>query len=238
MGRDIAERIEWVEGDLAVWTPRRNHFDLVVCLYVHVAGSVDEMVRRMATGVAAVPDRPLRLYERRAFERRLPGVSTNFEQFDTRTSWHPVERTPAGATHQSPLRKGGDPNDIRVGKRLVVARAFTARVLRLSSGEAGFLRTGHRASALPVHSTAPRCSVGKLSMTRADPLIRCDECRSPFTSDSSRMAALCPECSHWLYGYPNCTHEMVGGECRTCRWDGSVTPFVQCVKDEAEASLR
>jgi SAM-dependent methyltransferase len=52
LGPDIAARIAWVEGDLAVWTPPRNHFDLVVCLYVHVAGSVDEMVRRMASGVA------------------------------------------------------------------------------------------------------------------------------------------------------------------------------------------
>jgi 2-polyprenyl-3-methyl-5-hydroxy-6-metoxy-1,4-benzoquinol methylase len=52
LGPDITERIAWVEGDLAVWTPPRNHFDLVVCLYVHVAGSVDEMVRRMASGVA------------------------------------------------------------------------------------------------------------------------------------------------------------------------------------------
>jgi 2-polyprenyl-3-methyl-5-hydroxy-6-metoxy-1,4-benzoquinol methylase len=52
LGPDIAERIAWVEGDLAAWTPRRNDFDLVVCVYVHVAGSVDEMVRRMASGVA------------------------------------------------------------------------------------------------------------------------------------------------------------------------------------------
>ena len=52
LGPDIAERIAWVEGDLAVWTPPRDHFDLVVCLYVHVGGSVDEMVRRMASGVA------------------------------------------------------------------------------------------------------------------------------------------------------------------------------------------
>jgi 2-polyprenyl-3-methyl-5-hydroxy-6-metoxy-1,4-benzoquinol methylase len=52
LGPDIAARIVWVEGDLAVWTPPRDHFDLVVCLYVHVAGSVDEMVRRMASGVA------------------------------------------------------------------------------------------------------------------------------------------------------------------------------------------
>jgi SAM-dependent methyltransferase len=44
--------IEWVEGDLATWAPQPGHFDLVVCLYVHVAGSVEEMVRRMAAGVA------------------------------------------------------------------------------------------------------------------------------------------------------------------------------------------
>lgn len=52
-GPEIAGRIEWVEGDLATWTPQPGHFDLVVCLYVHIAGSVGEMVRRMADGVAA-----------------------------------------------------------------------------------------------------------------------------------------------------------------------------------------
>jgi 2-polyprenyl-3-methyl-5-hydroxy-6-metoxy-1,4-benzoquinol methylase len=52
LGPEIAERIAWVEGDLGVWTPPRDHFDLVVSLYVHVAGSVEEMVRRMASGVA------------------------------------------------------------------------------------------------------------------------------------------------------------------------------------------
>jgi 2-polyprenyl-3-methyl-5-hydroxy-6-metoxy-1,4-benzoquinol methylase len=44
--------IEWVEGDLATWSPEPGRYDLVVCLYVHVAGSVEEMVRRMAAGVA------------------------------------------------------------------------------------------------------------------------------------------------------------------------------------------
>lgn len=53
LGSDIAERIAWLEGDLGVWTPPLEHFDLVVCLYVHIAGSVDEMVRRMASGVAS-----------------------------------------------------------------------------------------------------------------------------------------------------------------------------------------
>ena len=52
MGPDIAARINWVEADLTTWTPQRDGYDLVVCLYVHVPGSVEEMVQRMATGVA------------------------------------------------------------------------------------------------------------------------------------------------------------------------------------------
>ncbi len=52
MGPDVAERIDWLEADLATWTPRRDGYDLVLCLYVHVAGSVEEMVQRMATAVA------------------------------------------------------------------------------------------------------------------------------------------------------------------------------------------
>jgi hypothetical protein len=51
MGPDVADRIDWVEADLATWTPQRDAYDLVVCLYVHVAGSVEELVQRMATGV-------------------------------------------------------------------------------------------------------------------------------------------------------------------------------------------
>ena len=51
-GADVAGRIDWVEGDLETWTPEPGHYDLVMCLYVHVAGSVAEMVQRMAVGVA------------------------------------------------------------------------------------------------------------------------------------------------------------------------------------------
>ncbi len=51
-GPDVAGRIDWVEADLASWTPRPDAYELVVCLYVHVSGSVEEMVQRMATGVA------------------------------------------------------------------------------------------------------------------------------------------------------------------------------------------
>ena len=51
-GADVAERIEWVEGDLGTWIPTPGRYDLVSCLYVHVAGSVVEMVRRLGAGVA------------------------------------------------------------------------------------------------------------------------------------------------------------------------------------------
>jgi SAM-dependent methyltransferase len=51
-GADVAGRVDWVEADLATWNPGPGHFDLVVCLYVHVAGSVQEMVRRVGAGVA------------------------------------------------------------------------------------------------------------------------------------------------------------------------------------------
>jgi 2-polyprenyl-3-methyl-5-hydroxy-6-metoxy-1,4-benzoquinol methylase len=51
-GADVAARIDWIEGDLASWTVEPGRYDLVVCLYVHVAGSVADMVRRMANGVA------------------------------------------------------------------------------------------------------------------------------------------------------------------------------------------
>lgn len=52
LGTDLSQRIAWVEGDLATWVAPPEAFELVVCLYVHVAGPVEEMVRRMAGGVA------------------------------------------------------------------------------------------------------------------------------------------------------------------------------------------
>lgn len=52
LGADVAARIEWVEGDLGTWVPSPRQFDLVSCLYVHVAGSVAEMVQRLGSGVA------------------------------------------------------------------------------------------------------------------------------------------------------------------------------------------
>jgi SAM-dependent methyltransferase len=52
LGSDIAERIAWVEGDLAALVPDVGAYDLVTSLYVHVSGSVEEMVARLAIGVA------------------------------------------------------------------------------------------------------------------------------------------------------------------------------------------
>lgn len=52
LGADVAERIDWVQGDLGAWMPEPAAYDLVVSLYVHVAGSVEAMVGRLAAGVA------------------------------------------------------------------------------------------------------------------------------------------------------------------------------------------
>jgi SAM-dependent methyltransferase len=51
-GFDVAARIDWVRGDLAIWSPPPGRYDLVTCFYVHVAGSVTELVQRLAAGVA------------------------------------------------------------------------------------------------------------------------------------------------------------------------------------------
>lgn len=52
LGPDVADRVDWVEGDLGTWAPEPGAYDLVVSLYVHVAGSVVETVQRLASGVA------------------------------------------------------------------------------------------------------------------------------------------------------------------------------------------
>ncbi len=52
VGAEVAERIDWVQGDLSTWTPQPSHYDLVLSLYVHVADSVESMLHRLAAGVA------------------------------------------------------------------------------------------------------------------------------------------------------------------------------------------
>jgi 2-polyprenyl-3-methyl-5-hydroxy-6-metoxy-1,4-benzoquinol methylase len=52
LGADVAARVEWIAADLGAWTPPPERYDLVACLYVHVAGSVPALVRGLAAGVA------------------------------------------------------------------------------------------------------------------------------------------------------------------------------------------
>jgi SAM-dependent methyltransferase len=51
-GQGIAERVEFVHADLTGWAPESGAYDLVLSLYVHVPGSVEAMVQRLASGVA------------------------------------------------------------------------------------------------------------------------------------------------------------------------------------------
>jgi len=51
-GADVAKRIDWIESDLATWRLEAGRYDLVVCMYVHIADSVEAFVERMARAVA------------------------------------------------------------------------------------------------------------------------------------------------------------------------------------------
>jgi len=51
-GPEIAARIGWIEADLAAWTPEPARYELVASIYVHIAGSVEEAVGRLAAAVA------------------------------------------------------------------------------------------------------------------------------------------------------------------------------------------
>ena len=48
---NVGNLVDWVEADLDHWQPERDAYDLVSSLYVHVSGSVEEMVRRLASAV-------------------------------------------------------------------------------------------------------------------------------------------------------------------------------------------
>lgn len=50
----------------------------------------------------------------------------------------------------------------------------------------------------------------------------CDECESEYFSYTSKMAQLCPNCSHYLYGYENCIHNFVDGRCLKCYLDKKI----------------
>jgi hypothetical protein len=63
---------------------------------------------------------------------------------------------------------------------------------------------------------------------------KCDECKSLYFADASRMCQLCPECSHVLYGYVNCDHHFGGRRrCIRCYWDRSESKVIRRIKREA-----
>lgn len=55
----------------------------------------------------------------------------------------------------------------------------------------------------------------------------CVECKSDYFKNSSKMAELCPNCAHELYGYPNCEHKFKNGNCIKCGWNGQTSDFAK-----------
>lgn len=59
----------------------------------------------------------------------------------------------------------------------------------------------------------------------------CNECKSEYYIDSSRMGGLCPECSHILYNYENCIHQFENGRCKKCFWNGNASDYIKKIKE-------
>lgn len=58
-------------------------------------------------------------------------------------------------------------------------------------------------------------------------LNNCDECESEYYKESSEMIGLCPDCSHKLYGFPNCEHKFENGKCVKCGWNGMTSEYLK-----------
>lgn len=56
--------------------------------------------------------------------------------------------------------------------------------------------------------------------------VTCDECEIEFFANVSPMPNLCPNCSYFLYGYPNCDHQFDDKICQKCGWNGNVSAFI------------
>jgi hypothetical protein len=63
----------------------------------------------------------------------------------------------------------------------------------------------------------------------------CDECGGDYLTASSQMWQLCPECAHYLYGYPLCDHVFVESHCSKCGWSGTRSDYIlQLIETERE----
>jgi len=58
----------------------------------------------------------------------------------------------------------------------------------------------------------------------------CNECGSEYIARLSKMAGLCPECAHVLYGYENCNHTFEDGRCIHCYWNGNTSAYISGLK--------
>ena len=58
------------------------------------------------------------------------------------------------------------------------------------------------------------------------PVQPCDECGGDYFTAASQMSKLCPECAHYLYGYPLCEHEFVNQKCSKCGWSGTRSKYI------------
>lgn len=59
----------------------------------------------------------------------------------------------------------------------------------------------------------------------------CVECGSEFLKSKSKMASLCTECAHVLYGYEKCDHIFEKGQCIKCLWNGQQSEYVKSLKN-------
>ena len=57
-----------------------------------------------------------------------------------------------------------------------------------------------------------------------------DECESEYYANASKMMKLCPDCSHYLYEYPNCEHDFQKGRCSKCHWNGKTSNYITRLK--------
>jgi SAM-dependent methyltransferase len=139
IGADVAGRITWVEGDLGSWAPAPRSFDLVSCLYVHVAGSVGELVTRLGAGVAPAGT---------PGPGRAPARGPGDRRFD------PGRRS--GAGHRRGSARG--PRPVRVGDPR--GRGAAARRRRKRRGRGGTRRTTGlaRGRRLGARTSAPTAS--------------------------------------------------------------------------------
>lgn len=58
----------------------------------------------------------------------------------------------------------------------------------------------------------------------------CVECGSEYFKSKSKMKSLCPECTHVLYGYENCKHNLENGRCINCFWNGQQSEYIKRIK--------